>query len=656
MILFISVLQRSCSIQRSPLLYCVWWSSGVVCTRCWVVHFLVQSCVLRSPLRWSERHSCKETPSWRAQLHSWLESRRPGDTTKTMLVKFGRSVKLVGRSLTQTPAATASCRPSRQTRPGGTSTAGERHWRGAREEEHSKRSAEEELTVESVEKCGQLQPPEYACGGDGCRHGKEGRRNSGGVLAGSGQEDARDRRRGDESADGAQGHCRRSHDRRRSAEKCGTHVRMGSLGRDHRTATRRRPGAEGRSQSTTCPKCRVSARTKGARSRSELLRSPAAGMWSTKGVPRTLTSERGWWSSSSRKPVWIRSSRRRCSPVLTNRGRSKELPRLLPNTHSRADVRETTPPAGDDALLAQQEGDVRHPIGIRGLLERAATEHGSRRDDEKQRPYDVSWQERRRGGSWAQRRFAGRGQNGALDEVHRREAGGDWQGLLLNKMSWNHGAIPWEGHASQRGARSESHEHRRRNDPAGGRQDRQQGGPSHGATALNLEASARMWLYSTCACRAAAATDRRRSTWQISRSTCPRRGSTRCWDWCFETMVGLPTRSPKLEVDVRWCLQRSSFSEGITGFAVLVLGLIAVGHDVKCCAVRDGSTLQVNHWVRGGGDHESKKPNKQSKITEKQQKRENQTPVTCQVKTKEESLEDMCSRANEDVVQQVLQD
>ena len=27
--------------------------------------------------------------------------------------------------------------------------------------------------------------------------------------------------------------------------------------------------------------------------------------------------------------------------------------------------------------------------------------------------------------------------------------------------------------------------------------------------------------------------------------------------------------------------------------------------------------------------------------------------MTCQVKTKEESLEDMCSRANEDVVQQV---
>ena len=53
-----------------------------------------------------------------------------------------------------------------------------------------------------------------------------------------------------------------------------------------------------------------------------------------------------------------------CSPVLTNRGRSKELLRLLPNTHSRADVRETTPPAGDDALLARQEGDVRHPIGI----------------------------------------------------------------------------------------------------------------------------------------------------------------------------------------------------------------------------------------------------------------------------------------------------
>ena len=74
--------------------------------------------------------------------------------------------------------------------------------------------------------------------------------------------------------------------------------------------------------------------------------------------------------------------------------------------------------------------------------------------------------------------------------------------------------------------------------------------------------------------------------------------------------------------------------------------------DVKGCGVRDGSTLHVNHRVRGGRDHESKKPNQESNITEKQQKRESQTPVTCQVKTKEESLEDVCSRANEDVVQQ----
>ena len=82
--------------------------------------------------------------------------------------------------------------------------------------------------------------------------------------------------------------------------------------------------------------------------------------------------------------------------------------------------------------------------------------------------------------------------------------------------------------------------------------------------------------------------------------------------------------------------------------------VLKLSDEVKVCAVRDGSTLPVNHEVRGGGDHESKKPNKQSKITEKQQKRESQTSVTCQVKAKEESLEDMCSRANEDVVQQVL--
>ena len=66
--------------------------------------------------------------------------------------------------------------------------------------------------------------------------------------------------------------------------------------------------------------------------------------------------------------------------------------------------------------------------------------------------------------------------------------------------------------------------------------------------------------------------------------------------------------------------------------------------DVKGCGVRDGSTLHVNHRVRGGGDPESKKPNKQSKMMKKKQKNERQTPLTCQVKTKEESLEDMCSR------------
>ena len=66
--------------------------------------------------------------------------------------------------------------------------------------------------------------------------------------------------------------------------------------------------------------------------------------------------------------------------------------------------------------------------------------------------------------------------------------------------------------------------------------------------------------------------------------------------------------------------------------------------DVKGCGVRDGSALHVNRRVRGGGDPESKKPNKQSKMTEKKQKQEIQMLVTCQVQTKEESLEDMCSR------------
>ena len=66
--------------------------------------------------------------------------------------------------------------------------------------------------------------------------------------------------------------------------------------------------------------------------------------------------------------------------------------------------------------------------------------------------------------------------------------------------------------------------------------------------------------------------------------------------------------------------------------------------DVMGCGVRDGSKLHVKHRVRGGGDFESKKPNKQSKMMKKKQKPERPTPVTCQVKTKEESLEDMCSR------------
>ena len=55
--------------------------------------------------------------------------------------------------------------------------------------------------------------------------------------------------------------------------------------------------------------------------------------------------------------------------------------------------------------------------------------------------------------------------------------------------------------------------------------------------------------------------------------------------------------------------------------------------DVKG-GVRDGRALHVNHRVRGGGDPESKKPNKQSKMTEKKQKQERQMLVTCQVETK----------------------
>ena len=83
-----------------------------------------------------------------------------------------------------------------------------------------------------------------------------------------------------------------------------------------------------------------------------------------------------WWSRSSKKTsvdsifaltLPLAAFRLLCSPALTNAGRSKELPRLLPGTHSRADVRETTPPAGDEALLARQEGDVRHPISSWGL-------------------------------------------------------------------------------------------------------------------------------------------------------------------------------------------------------------------------------------------------------------------------------------------------
>ena len=77
-----------------------------------------------------------------------------------------------------------------------TSTASARHWRGAREEEQAKRSAEEELTDEGNERrevaaavasCAELAIVE-ASGAvpsmsaveteDGCRNGKEGSRNS----------------------------------------------------------------------------------------------------------------------------------------------------------------------------------------------------------------------------------------------------------------------------------------------------------------------------------------------------------------------------------------------------------------------------------------------------------------------------------------------
>ena len=50
--------------------------------------------------------------------------------------------------------------------------------------------------------------------------------------------------------------------------------------------------------------------------------------------------------------------------------------------------------------------------------------------------------------------------------------------------------------------------------------------------------------------------------------------------------------------------------------------MLKLSDDVKGCGVRDGSTLHVNHTVREGGDHESNKLQKQSKITEKQQERE----------------------------------
>ena len=74
--------------------------------------------------------------------------------TKTMLVKFGRSVNCAGAAKPHTDA----CRDRiGQTQPRGTSTAGARHWRGgAREEEQAKRSAEEVLTDDSIEKCQQL--------------------------------------------------------------------------------------------------------------------------------------------------------------------------------------------------------------------------------------------------------------------------------------------------------------------------------------------------------------------------------------------------------------------------------------------------------------------------------------------------------------------
>ena len=62
---------------------------------------------------------------------------------------------------------------------------------------------------------------------------------------------------------------------------------------------------------------------------------------------------------------------------------------------------------------------------------------------------------------------------------------------------------------------------------------------------------------------------------------------------------------------------------------VTLRGVVSKISDVvKGCCVRDGRTLHVNHRDRGGENHKSKKPNEQNKITKKQQKHENQTPVT----------------------------
>ena len=72
--------------------------------------------------------------------------------------------------------------------------------------------------------------------------------------------------------------------------------------------------------------------------------------------------------------------------------------------------------------------------------------------------------------------------------------------------------------------------------------------------------------------------------------------------------------------------------------------VLKLSDDVMGCGVRDGSTLHVNHRVRGGGDPGEQEAQQAEQDDEEEAKKERQTPLTCQVKTKEESLEDMCSR------------